>query len=345
MAPRMNLLAWSSNGLTYWDLHFFLLIPTLYILATTKLDKTEDPIQRRASYAYVSFILSIAVAQAFVWDSYGANIGIWAFNPEKCTALGSAAPLPVEEVLWLFHHVVKAAFWQLKMGEWKLTAAPDGPIVPMPAPVRTAGNSALLASFVAGAGVLSGESDSLKCVSLVAVSFSPVFAVVWNLGSRYWRSHWRLFLGGWLPPGAWTVVVDCIGQQQNVWNFPPRFLSGINTLPDGLLKLDIASVYLVSTFAVTGTGAIILAAAEEFATVRKAGGTSGEEGVWDLLLFILHGAAPQAAELAAAAYPPSSGCWRGPPPGALQSPGAAVGDQAQGMESGSLTAGADTGAR
>ena len=91
----MNLLAWSSNGLTYWDLHFFLLIPTLYLLATTRLDRSKDPITRDASAAYVSFILCIAVAQAFVWDSAGAKIGIWAFNPEKCTALGSETPLPV----------------------------------------------------------------------------------------------------------------------------------------------------------------------------------------------------------------------------------------------------------
>ena len=74
----MNLLAWSTNGLTYWDLHFFLLLPTLYILATTELDKTEDRIRRDASYGFVSFILCIAVAQAFAWDYLSTEIdGAW----------------------------------------------------------------------------------------------------------------------------------------------------------------------------------------------------------------------------------------------------------------------------
>ena len=44
---------------------------------------------------------------------------------------------------------------------------------------------------------------------------------------------------GWLPPGLWTVAIDCLGQQQGVWNFPGQYLTGISTLPDGLLKLDI----------------------------------------------------------------------------------------------------------
>ena len=54
---------------------------------------------------------------------------------------------------------------------------------------------------------------------------------------------------GWLAPGWWTVFIDCVGQQQGVWYFPPRYLTGLATLPDGLLKLDIAAVYLVSTLA------------------------------------------------------------------------------------------------
>ena len=67
---------------------------------------------------------------------------------------------------------------------------------------------------------------------------------------------------------------------------------------------------------VTGTGAIILAAAEEFAAVRAAApeAADGEENLWDLLLFIVHGAAPEVAERAAEILPPSSSLWRGLPP-------------------------------
>ena len=96
------------------------------------------------------------------------------------------------------------------------------------------------------------------------------------------------------------------------------YLTGISTLPDGLLKLDIAAVYLVSTLAVTATGAIVLAASEEFVQLRSqrrkgpdgrlvvsaassAGATeagllgAGEPSLWDLGLFIFDNASPGAA--------------------------------------------------
>ena len=99
-----------SGGLdiSYWDLHIFLLVPTVFLLTQgrpTLLSSEGDPLRRTAAFSYITFILSIAVAQAFVWDSVGANIGIWEFNPAKCTGLGTGTLLPLEEVLWLFHHV------------------------------------------------------------------------------------------------------------------------------------------------------------------------------------------------------------------------------------------------
>ena len=97
-----------------------------------------------------------------------------------------------------------------------------------------------------------------------------------------------------------------------------RYLTGLSTLPEGLLKLDIAAVYLVSTLAVTATGAIVLAASEEFVALRSArceggdgqlvvdaagsvGATeagllgAGEPTLWDLGLFIFDNASPGAA--------------------------------------------------
>eukprot|EP00322_Chrysochromulina_rotalis_P014778 CAMPEP_0115863574 /NCGR_PEP_ID=MMETSP0287-20121206/18758_1 /TAXON_ID=412157 /ORGANISM="Chrysochromulina rotalis, Strain UIO044" /LENGTH=405 /DNA_ID=CAMNT_0003318023 /DNA_START=1 /DNA_END=1218 /DNA_ORIENTATION=+ len=340
--------------LSYWDLHGLLLIPTAWLLTAGKPqllneeDSNQDELTRKASFSFIAFILTIAVAQAFVWDSVGAQIGIWEFNPQKSTGLGESTLLPLEEIAWLFHHVVKAALWQLKMSEWPLTAAPDGPPAPLGRGVRSSGNALLFAVWIAGAAALLGDVDSVKCVGLVAAFFAPIFAIIFNLGSRYSRSHWRLFVSGWLPPGAWTVAIDCVGQQQQVWKFPSRYLTGINTLPDGLLKLDIAAVYLVSTFAVTATGAIILAACEEFAAQRQAaarglpasapesaaaatgafavvapattptGGAAAltapamedNATLWDLGLFILHGVAPLLAERLAQVVPPSIQGWR-----------------------------------
>ena len=54
-----------------------------------------------------------------------------------------------------------------------------------------------------------------------------------------------------------------------MWRFPAEFLSGIGR---GYLKLDIVLVYMVSTFAVTGTGGVMLAATEELIARRAAQG-------------------------------------------------------------------------
>lgn len=69
-----------GTDLSYWDLHGFLLFPTLWLLTAgspSLLDESSNVLKRRASFAFIVFILSIAVGQAFVWDSVGAQIGIW----------------------------------------------------------------------------------------------------------------------------------------------------------------------------------------------------------------------------------------------------------------------------
>ena len=319
-----------AAGLRYWDLHVFLLVPSAWLLtsgAPSLLSRDAAPLTRTASFNYLAFILCIAVAQAFIWDSVGAEIGIWQFNPLKCTGLGARSALPLEEVLWLFHHVVKAALWQLKVHEASWLAADRRP-EPMDPRLREAGNYAFAALGVGGAWALQGDVDSLKCLGLVAAFFAPVMGIIYNLGGRYFRSHWKLFLAGWAVPGLWTVGVDCLGQQQDVWWFPPKFLSGIAAC-DGWLKLDIALVYLVSTFAVTATGAIILAAADELTAQRRAAaegegeGVAGEAGVGehgaeepgvaDLGIFIFDNAFPgsgrKLAEAGRAAADAIEGFW------------------------------------
>ena len=78
-----------------------------------------------------------------------------------------------------------------------------------------------------------------------------------------------------MAPGITTTLIDCLGQQQGVWRFPADFLSGIGV---GYLKLDVALVYMVSTFAVTASGAVVLAATEELIARRAAALADAEAG-------------------------------------------------------------------
>jgi len=302
--------------LSYWHLHLFLLLPTLLLLLfpPRAFTSATDALTRKAAFTYLGFILAIAVAQAFVWDSVGTQMGLWVFNPAKCTGLGMGTVLPLEEILWLFHHVMKAALFQLKISEIAVLAPRRAP-AQLSRLTRAVGNAVLVALSVGGGFVLVSGNDSAKCLALVSAFFAPVLLILWNLGGRYLRSHWRLFLAGWFVPGWWTVLIDCIGQQQGVWSFPPRYLTGVAAL-GGWLKLDIAAVYLVSTLAVTASGAIVLAAVCELLALdeaeadnqamgaaeeearglvlpRQPGGDSGAgRGLLDLEIFIFENAYP-----------------------------------------------------
>ena len=213
----------------------------------------------------------MGVAQSYIWDAYGATLGIWEFNPAKCT-LRDDAPLPLEEVLWLFHHVLKTALYQLKAFELvpantSVGAPPEG--------LRSGVTAVLLAAIAFGVYALGvGDDDAAKCIGLVCAFFAPVWLLVWRVGGQFVSRHADRITWGWLAPGITTTLIDCLGQQQGVWRFPQNFLSGIGV---GYLKLDVALVYMVSTFAVTASGAVVLAATEELLARRAALGLPTED--------------------------------------------------------------------
>ncbi|EOD38423.1 hypothetical protein EMIHUDRAFT_466833 [Emiliania huxleyi CCMP1516] len=240
-----------TDWFVYGHLHFILALPTLTLLSLSPPLQRAAPVQKQAAYAFIAFIVVVGVVQSFIWDSYGASLGIWEFNPAKCT-LRESIPLPVEE-------------------------APPATLAPprcgRVSPASAAGGWALALS----------PDDSVKCLGLVALAFSPVWLVIWSIGSSFVLRHADRITWGWFAPGVTTVLIDCLGQQQGVWRFPPAFLSGIGS---GYLKLDIFLVYMVSTFAVTGTGAVILAAAEELLARRSALGEPPPESLLEVASYI-----------------------------------------------------------
>merc|ERR1712018_528681 len=90
-------------------------IPTLLLIVSKPL-ANQPQIVRTAAKAYFCFILVIAVIFSLWWDNYGNQLGLWVFNDAKCTEFNVGPNhLPLEEVFWLFHHVILAALCQMKM--------------------------------------------------------------------------------------------------------------------------------------------------------------------------------------------------------------------------------------
>ena len=113
-----------TDWFVYGHLHLILAIPTLAILYLSPPLQSTRPLQKQAALAFVGFIVVVGVVQSYIWDAYGATLGIWEFNPAKCT-LREEFPLPVEEVLWLFHHVTKTALYQCARA--RALRGPTGP--------------------------------------------------------------------------------------------------------------------------------------------------------------------------------------------------------------------------
>ena len=270
-----------NDWFVYGHLHAILAVPTLAILAIAPPLTEASKLYKQAAYGFIGFIVCIGVAQSFIWDSYGATNGFWEFNDAKCT-LTEDAPLPLEEVLWLFHHVTKTALYQLKAFELiDANADASEPSTELKASVGVA--LAALSAFGWWALTVSPD-ESVKCIGLVAAFFAPVWLIIWLIGSNFVKRHRDRITWGWFAPGITTVLIDCLGQQQGVWRFPDPFLSGIGV---GYLKLDIVLVYMVSTFAVTGTGAVILAATEEITARRAELGLPPPESLVDVAKYIL----------------------------------------------------------
>lgn len=278
-----------TDWFVYGHLHFILALPTLTLLAISPPLQNSQPLQKQAAYGFVGFIVIVGVIQSLLWDSYGATLGIWEFNPDKCT-LRESFPLPVEEVLWLFHHVLKTALYQLKAFE--LVPANTSAGAPSPA-LRDGISATLLGATIFGVYALGfSAEDSIKCLGLVCAFFAPVWLLIWRIGGQFVVRHADRITWGWFAPGITTTLIDCLGQQQGVWRFPAAYLSGIEAGP--YLKLDVALVYMVSTFAVTSSGAVVLAATEELLARRQAALATAEASSLD-------SAASPAAGLEAAA--------------------------------------------
>ena len=183
-----------NDWFVYGDLHLILATPTLVLLSLSPPLQTAAPLQKRAAYAFVAFIVAVGVAQSYVWDAYGAGLGLWEFNPAKCTVRDSL-PLPLEEVLWLFHHVLKTALYQLKAFE----LVPAQTAAGEPSAALKGGVSAALAASTAfGVWALAfAADDHVRCLGLVCAFFAPVWLLVWQFGAQFVPRHADRIAWGW----------------------------------------------------------------------------------------------------------------------------------------------------
>ena len=94
-----------------------------------------------------------------------------------CTITTGFSRTPVQ-VLWLFHHVLKTALYQLKAFE----LVPADTTRSLPSEELRSSVSAALASACAfGVWALAfSPDDTVKCIGLVCAFFAPVWLLIWK---------------------------------------------------------------------------------------------------------------------------------------------------------------------
>ena len=101
-----------NDWFVYGDLHLILATPTLVLLSLSPPLQTAAPLQKRAAYAFVAFIVAVGVAQSYVWDAYGAGLGL-GFTHVLFAASTSRLFVPGVE-----DFIVRASFSKISEAEW-----------------------------------------------------------------------------------------------------------------------------------------------------------------------------------------------------------------------------------
>jgi hypothetical protein len=94
-----------------------------------------------------------------------------------CTITTGFSRTPVQ-VLWLFHHVLKTALYQLKAFE--LVPADTSRGLPSEE-LRSSVSAALASACAFGVWALAfSPDDTVKCIGLVCAFFAPVWLLIWK---------------------------------------------------------------------------------------------------------------------------------------------------------------------
>ena len=107
-------------------------------------------------------------------------------------------------MLWLFHHVLKTALYQLKAFELLPADETQG----VPGSTLRGGVAGLLSALTAFGiwALLITEEPSVKCIGLVCAFFAPIWLLIWLVGGQFVLRHKDRIAWGWIAPGVTQLL-------------------------------------------------------------------------------------------------------------------------------------------
>ncbi len=219
------ILLFSGYGinLTYFKLHFFVLLPMLGFLLLPPMPlKFESKEIKIVGYLCPLIISVSAIIFSSFWDNYIASKGVWTFD--KSQMIGVIGHIPIEEYFWFVDHtLIGSCFVLFLWGNRKRYS--ENTTVENQMSVRVAGFIIFMLLTVLGIYLL--QFDKMLFVAVTLAFFCPVSGLLWLIGGHLLLQQRREMLLAITLVSGYVLLIDAWAVVENVWVFNNQFMTGV----------------------------------------------------------------------------------------------------------------------
>ncbi len=219
----MMLYAGYGIELTYFKLHFFVLLPVFGLLFLPPMPLKYEPKEIKI-IGYISPVIIAIAAVIFssFWDNYIASKGVWSFD--EAEMIGVIGHIPLEEYFWFVDHTLLSSCFVLALWSTRkrqpLPTADDTRM-----PLRIIGT--LIFFFLMAIGLWLLRFDKALFVGVVLAFFCPVIGILWFFGGHILLQQRREVLTAIGLVSLYVLLIDAWAVNTGVWAFNPQFMTGI----------------------------------------------------------------------------------------------------------------------
>ncbi len=241
--------------LTYFKLHFFILLPIFGLVFLPPVPLKNEPREIKIiGYVFPFIIAVFAIIFSSFWDNYVASKGVWTFDKSQMVAV--IGDIPLEEYFWFVDHTLLASLWVLSL--WSTRDKNDITDFKSGLSTRITGTAVCLSLAAAGISML--NIDKMFFIAVCLSYFCPVTAILWWFGGHFFIRWNRETILGIAMPTIYLLLIDAWAVREGVWAFSDKYITGIKLF--GITDWSQIMIHLFPTIAVVLPMIIILSISE-----------------------------------------------------------------------------------
>lgn len=242
--------------LTYFKLHFFILLPIFGLAFLPPVPLKEEPREVKIiGYTFPFIIAVCAIIFSTFWDNYVASKGVWTFDRSEMVAV--IGHIPLEEYFWFVDHTLLASLWTLSL--WRSRDKTHSSEEQFGTASRITGTAICIILTIIGISML--NIDKMFFIAVCLSFFCPVTAVLWWFGGQYFIRHGRITLLGVTMPTVYLLLIDAWSVREGVWAFSDKYITGVKLF--GITDWSQIMIHLWPTIAVVLPMIIIMSTADK----------------------------------------------------------------------------------